>query len=209
MFKELNARRGIISVIEWALTLLRYSHTPMCKYCSSAFIFVTKDRCHFIDGETEAHTKVKSSATKAGNGGAGFAPRQSGFRVHTFEMKQVKLTCKHPQEGSLSGVPPGARTLSPPWGQSWREVSENADFSGRGVFTQAWPCRRQEMADLTLGMSRPWYGAGFGGEGETFKAQNKSQSGRLKLLCSAKGTGWPCRNLSPFLSCLSFMEQPF
>ena len=68
----------------------------MCKYCSSPFIFTTKDPCDFLDGETEAHTEVKSKATKAGNGGAGFALKQSGFRVHTSEMKQVKLTCKCP-----------------------------------------------------------------------------------------------------------------
>ena len=177
----------------------------MCKYCSSPFIFMTEDRCDFIDGETEAHTKVKSSATKAGNGGVGFAPRQSGFRVHTFEMKQVKLTCKHPQDGSLSGCPPGGQdTLL----HGVKAEEKFLRIQRQRCFNQAWPCRRQEMADLTLGMSRPCYGAGFGGEGETFKAQNKSQSGRLKLLCSAKGTGWPCRNLSPFLSCLSFMEQP-
>lgn len=68
---------------------------------------MTKDRCDFIDGETEAHTEVKSRATKAGNGGVGFAPRQSGFRVNTSEMKQVKLTCKCPQDGSPSGAPLG------------------------------------------------------------------------------------------------------
>lgn len=32
------------------------------------------------------------------------------------------------------------------------------------------------------------YGGGFGGRGETFKAQNKNQTGRLKILLSAKGT---------------------
>lgn len=99
--------------------------------------------------------------------------------------------------------------LSPPGGQSWREVSEeNTDFSSRGVSTQPWPWGRQEVVDLILGMSRASYRVGFRGEGETFKAQNKSQSGRLKLLRSAKGTGWSCRNFFPFLSCLSFMEQP-
>lgn len=99
--------------------------------------------------------------------------------------------------------------LSPPGGQSWREVSEeNTDFSSRGVSTRPWPWGRLEEADLIPGMSRPSYGVGFGGEGETFKAHNKSQSGRLKLLRSAKGTGWPCRNFFPFLSPLSFMEQP-